>query len=359
MHLYVREGQYAAFVVNYDNGGLPDYHNRPLVQGQPQVDPEISTKLPAEVVWSIVCRWHAMKVLFDLYFDSTIRPFYLQSLLPHQPWRLQTEQWVMEVAYETPMPPPSGRDIESLQTAEKQRAYERFYRGLCSHWTTVDELWLARISRYSTSKLQFEAFDKIWALWLDHPARDVREKLQAVEIIEFVWGFLGRKIFRDPERLSDWLLGEDAEEEFLDDSPSGNWMYFVHVVSQYLRPPQIIELLDDMWNPRSKPFDKATYLHSSGLFDSSRKGYREAIDGDGSSPNTFYPVEYIEADGMNRLFKHYRVEEDPEDVNYESPWDRYKYCQWVNHLRGRALLSPDRTQRTTAPTNELLGLLGY
>ncbi|QKX53946.1 uncharacterized protein TRUGW13939_01026 [Talaromyces rugulosus] len=320
VHLHVKEGQYADFVVNYEYGRLPDYHNRPLVQGEPQVDPEISTKLPAEVVWSIVCRWHAMKVLFDLYFDSAIRPFYLQSVIP---WRTdQRDHWYVELAYETPMPPPSGRDIESLQTAEKQRAYERFYRGLCSHWITVDEIWLARISRYPTSILRLYIFERIRDRWEDHPARDVREKLQAVEIIEFVWGFLGRKIFRDPERLSDWLLGKDAKEQFLDSfERSESWLYLVRMSSNYLRPPQIIELLGDMWNPRSRPFNKATYLHSTGLFDrDSRDGFSE--DENMISLNTFYELEEIEADGMRQLFKHYRVEKDPENVKYGSPWRR-------------------------------------
>jgi hypothetical protein len=55
---------------------------------------------------------------------------------------------------------------------------------------------------------------------LDHPARGFREKFKTIEVIDFVWGFLGRKTFGNPHRLANWLSGEDAEEAFLDDQES-------------------------------------------------------------------------------------------------------------------------------------------
>lgn len=125
-----------------------------------------------------------MKTLFDLYCDSTIRPYYLRSPLPDKSGTNEGCRWDMTLAYEIPLPPFSCHDINSLEFATKHRAYERFYRALCSHWAMVNELWLARISRYPTSAIRNSAFETIWTYWLDHPARNLGQKVETIEVVE-------------------------------------------------------------------------------------------------------------------------------------------------------------------------------
>jgi hypothetical protein len=171
---------------------------------------------------------------------------------------------------------------------------------------------------------------------LDHPARGFREKFEMIEVVDFVWGYLGRKIFGDLYRLADWLSGENAEEAFLDDRESihGNWLFFVGSVAQYLQPPHIIELLNASWNPRSKSLLKGQYLHSLGAFDDVLEGLPEIEDGVGS-PESFFPLGQLEVDGMGRFVS------GESDGSYENHWESYRQCHWVKHWRGQILLSPE------------------
>lgn len=67
----------------------------------------------------------------------------------------------MALENETPLPSPSCRDIETLESGVKHRVYERFYHALCSHWVIINELWLARNSRHRTSTSQNTVFEMI------------------------------------------------------------------------------------------------------------------------------------------------------------------------------------------------------
>ncbi|KAF5016744.1 hypothetical protein F66182_11469 [Fusarium sp. NRRL 66182] len=284
-----------------------------------------------------------MKVLFHLYCDASVQPFYLRSLFPHSAGLGAPAEWEVALAYETSIPSPSYRDTDSLVPSVKYTAYERFYRSLCSHWLTVRELWLARVSRYPTSTIRNDAFDKVWEKWMDHPTRGFREKFEMIEVTDFVWGYLGRKIFGDPHRLADWLSGENARRDFLDDAESihGNWLFFVRFVAQYLQPPHIIELLNASWNPRSEPLWKGQYLHSLGAFDGMVEGHPEIEDAD-SSPESFFHLSLLEADGMDRIVSGESDDSESDDsYEYENHWESYRHSHWIEHWRGQLLLSPE------------------
>ncbi|KUL81400.1 hypothetical protein ZTR_10666 [Talaromyces verruculosus] len=330
--LHVTDTHCEALVNEYHNRRLPDYDARPYFRSLPTIDAR-QPPLSAEAVWMTVCRWHAMKDLFNLYCDASIRPSYLRSP-PYFAGLSAQEEWEVALAYETSIPSPSYRDTDSLVSSAKYTAYERFYRSLCSHWLTVRELWLARVSRYPTSTIRNDAFETVWRKWLDHPARGFREKFEMIEVIDFIWGYLGRKIFGDPHRLADWLSGEDAERAFLDDQESihGNWLFFVGSVTQYLQPPHIIELLNASWNPRRDPLWKGQYLHSIGAVDDVLEGLPEIEDAD-TSPDNFFPLSQLEADGICRFLS------GESGGFYENHWESYRHRHWVKHWRGQIILS--------------------
>lgn len=61
------------------------------------------------------------------------------------------------------------------------------------------------MSRYPISKSQCDAFDELRTKWEDHYSRrSIEEKVEVVEVTDFVWDFLVRKLFGDPARLSPW-----------------------------------------------------------------------------------------------------------------------------------------------------------
>lgn len=245
----------------------------------------------------------------------------------------------MALAYEIPLPSPSCHHIDSLKGVVNHIAYERFYRALCSHWAVLIKLWLARFSRYRTSSIRNRVFATVWMYWLDHPARNFREKVETIEVVEYAWDFLGRKIFWNPDQVPDWLHGENALREYDGRFAAGSWLFFVRSVAEYIHPPHIIELLNDMWNPRSRPLEKGKYLHGLGSFDTlSLEGFPEIDEGVGSH-DTFYPTNYVEADGMDRL-----VGGDAGGF-YESQWMKYRYTQWVNDLRGQVLFSTESSEQ--------------
>lgn len=67
---------------HYNDHRMPEDSERPFFPAKffDRGFGSLYTRLGADTVWSIVCRWHAMKALFQLYCDSNIRPSYLRSI---------------------------------------------------------------------------------------------------------------------------------------------------------------------------------------------------------------------------------------------------------------------------------------
>ncbi|OKL57794.1 hypothetical protein UA08_07021 [Talaromyces atroroseus] len=344
LQLHESEACFAAFVDNFDNLRVPSDHRRPFYPGLTIVSSETTT-LSAGIVWSIVCRWHAMKFLFDLYCDSTIRPEFLRSMIPYVADGLpQTNRWKINVAYEVPLSLPSCQDLESLRASEKQRAYERFYRALCSHWRLLNRIWALRISRYWTPEAKSAVFAQSWKSWVDDSTREsLQEKFEAIEVIDYVWDFLARKTFPNPDRLSAWLRGDMEMQELQDppESAADNWLYFFHTTKHYLRPPHIIELLNHVWNPGRRALEQPAYVHSLGLFYFPGEVHPEGVQNDNGvfmiqePPGIFFLFNWIELAGIYRLL----------DTSTGELWKHYRYRHWVNDLRGRVLFSPEPDDR--------------
>ncbi|KAF7589385.1 hypothetical protein BBP40_004328 [Aspergillus hancockii] len=159
--------------------------------------------LPAAAIWEVACRWHAVRLHFNFYCDIAIRTPYSLSR-----WEASEEGW----AGEDPLPPPAGSTCDlfkQLGAREKQRSYQRFYKAPTAHWLMVEMLWVARVAAYHSPELRDDAHARIWDL-CTNTSRSLQEKIDIVEVVDFVWGFLARKYFHLPS-FSIWLQGQREE----------------------------------------------------------------------------------------------------------------------------------------------------
>lgn len=326
-------------------------------------------KLDPDTVWSIVTRWHAMKVLFDLYCDSTVRPSFLRSpfwqTLKHQDSLMQQTAY-----YGIALPAPSGQHwgiIQSFTMTERMDAYSRFYRALTSHWLHIDITWAAGVSRHADSSAYDDAFDKIKLLWLDDCERSsLPEKTEAIEVTDFVWGFLALTIFANP-KIPDSFRDYIRSIDFLRDSSLWPtpllvtpYSRMVRLATFYLPPPNIIELLVDMWTPQAVPeishpidscrVNKGLYLRRLGLFDKNQGTFEcdNISDTDGFWFSTDILIK-MEWSGIERLLGDWGELRNPVGSNpspYEK-WKQYRYLKWENEFRGKPILYRHSEQQIT------------
>ncbi|KAH1406990.1 hypothetical protein KXX64_008807, partial [Aspergillus fumigatus] len=133
-----------------------------------------------------------MRVLFLLYCDSSIQASF--SLSAISSWYDEEVEKDEEFAREMPLPVPSGTSCEAftrMSTAQRQRSYQRFYKAVMAHWVAVEMLWFAKVKFINLLGKQ----------------RPLQEKIDVVEVVDFVWNFLGRKIF-SVSSIPIWLHGE-------------------------------------------------------------------------------------------------------------------------------------------------------
>lgn len=213
---------------------------------------------------------------------------------------------------------------------ERQRSYQRFYKAVTRHWISVETLWLVRTQPVPNAEEFDKAFERTRELWTHNPTRPASDKLDIIEVVDFVWGFLGRKAFH-VSSLPEWLegLGEDVFDEYIEDTDTqiANWGYFVKTIFQYLRPPHIIELLLWMWNPSRWNFDRPGFLQRLGLLDT-----WEGIQEDNSdmvSADIWVPITIVE-DDMLTSFAHTQDAE-----TFASQWEEYRYNRWQQDARAR------------------------
>lgn len=321
-------------------------------------------KLDPGTIWSIVSRWHAIKVLFNLYCDSSVRPAFLRSVFWQNPDQFYSLGQQIDL-YGEPLSAPSGQDcriIQFMTTAEKMAAYARFYRTLVSHWLHINITWTAGVSRHISFSACEDAFAKIRLLWLDDCERSsIQQKTEAIEVVDFVWGFLVSKTFTNPHVCSDFVneLRRDdfLHEPILLDLPPyvSPYARLLRLATLYLSPPHIVELLLDMWTleraPRfSHPIDsfrvnKRHYLRRLGFFDKKQGAFE--VDGVSDTTIAWFLVTDIlikmEWWGVDRLLGDRREFGYPFpgfDVVPYKQWQHYRLVRWANDLRGQPILYP-------------------
>ncbi|PLN78697.1 hypothetical protein BDW42DRAFT_139765 [Aspergillus taichungensis] len=309
-----------------------------------------STKpIPDAFVWDTVARWHGMKVLFfNLYLDKSIHESYTHSTPPRAQFK-ESNRYRDKLAAEAPLAPPAGVAIDSAEMIPAQqqglwRAYERFYHALTLHWAAVETLSLARAASYTTSAERNARFERIWTQWTDTgSARSLSTKVDVLEVVEFVWGYLGRKVFQEEDVIVKWVGGTGAIEEFYDEEePVGtNWLYFVRSMMRYLRPGHVLELLlRVVWRGEGEDvggeeIDRVEYLRRVGFFDESA-GVVEREDEGEEDPDTVFNIGGLQEDvavGLEAWAEAHGV-----DVDTEARWEVYRDKLWGREMRGRVLL---------------------
>lgn len=298
--------------------------------------------IPAEVVWDIVCRWQGIRVLYDLYCDSVVNEAYLASTFPHITDVVDMPDTTEAMAAESALAYPSGFVCASFQEAsqmERQRSYQRFYKAVTRHWISVETLWLVRTQPLPNAKEFDRAFERTWQTWSHNPTRPASDKIDIIEVVDFVWGFLGRKAFHISS-LPDWLegLGEDVFDEYMDDNETeiANWGFFVRSIFQYLRPPHVIELLLWMWNPSRWNFDRPGFLRRLGLLDT-WQGFQKD-DSDISYADNWVPITIMEEDIVSSLTH------TQDAATLASRWEEYRYNRWPLDAKARVFFRGSTTE---------------
>ena len=297
--------------------------------------------MPAETVWEVVCRWQGMRLLFDLFCDASVQESYSVSMFPYMPIADGKEDREA-LAKENVLPVPSWNKatiLDGVNAEQKQRSYQRFYKALTAHWVAVETLWLARAQVYATTMQCEEAFDLVWMKWTDNPGRRLEEKFDLVEVVDFVWGFLGRRCFPFSS-VPAWLEGEREEtlQEYLDDNDdeTSEWLFFVERVMQYLRPPHIIELLFSMWGLQGdRILDRHAYLQRLGFSDVF-EGIIESED-QWVRADTWFPVTAVETDVENGLYY-------MDGASLMAKWHSYRGVIWSSDARSKILFRNESAQ---------------
>ncbi|KAJ6051012.1 uncharacterized protein N7446_005643 [Penicillium canescens] len=194
--------------------------------------------IPDGVVWDVVCRWQGLRLLFDLYVDTAIRKSYVKSVFPYSTGLGKPDR-TEESASEGDLPKPSqipSPCANAMIPEDRKSAYERFYKALTAHWVAIETLWKVRTQVWPNAQQFDSAFESAVEMWSNNPGRPLKEKMDIIEIVDFIWGFLGRKAFHVAS-VPSWIEGEGdlVKEQYLDqnETEAGNWGFFVRGVTVF------------------------------------------------------------------------------------------------------------------------------
>lgn len=182
----------------------------------------------------------------------------------------------------------------------------------------MEKLRKVRIQVWPNAQKLDDAFNSTLRQWTNNPARPIREKLDIVEIVDFIWGFVGRKAFHVSD-VPSWLEGEDdlVRDQYIDQwKRSWEWGFFVRGVIQFLRPPQIIQLVLSSWYPSSWNFDRSGFLRNLGPFDT----WNGVLVNERDFPmsDNWVPLDILDNDVGNSLAHMGNAKE------VEKKWEKYR-----------------------------------
>lgn len=146
-----------------------------------------------EVVWEIVCQWHSLKFLFHLYGDKAISETRDRSACPKILRNAKDEYFSSRPGKKAFVRPVGlhSEQRQALTSTQAHRAYERFYLGLIAHWLRIEYLGLARCVAYESEGERESRFRDLSDSWTKDSTRNLQERLDQLEVADFVWSFLG------------------------------------------------------------------------------------------------------------------------------------------------------------------------
>ncbi|KAI9837503.1 MAG: hypothetical protein M1819_007153 [Sarea resinae] len=213
-----------------------------------------------EHVWEIVCRWQGLRLIQDLYLHPIIQQAYSDSMFPYD---VHTLVDTLKLTEETPVPALKDCLISSKQRSFNSEQTGRFYAATTAHWLAIEALRLAHASTYHLSTERNTRYSQIHHMWKDNEEMSLQESFDVLEVYDFIYGYLLRKVMGTGNWYLQWSPG---------DVPYPRWSdmnLFVNNARLHLRPPDIIELLlMHTWTDEPGwPEDKGQYLASRGMFD--------------------------------------------------------------------------------------------
>ncbi|OJZ80201.1 hypothetical protein ASPFODRAFT_65932 [Aspergillus luchuensis CBS 106.47] len=238
-----------------------------------------------------------IKILYDLYRSSSIHSHFVRANTVIHP---AMKDRLCDCATEEAMPEPKDFNC-TLDYGHRYAEYSRFYHALTAHWVLVAKIWLAKMTHYKKSSTRNDRYNQLWQLWGDNPDRSLREKLDLIEVVDFIWGYLGRNIFKGRfTQLSDWVPQADLAQFTENETPDSAWAFFIARVTQELRPPHIIELLLlFIWNSEMAwRIDRPTSLRQLGFLVEPQSA-EEWNDTDW--PDTQFSLNILDEDVINSL----------------------------------------------------------
>ncbi|KAF3482085.1 uncharacterized protein GIQ15_04844 [Arthroderma uncinatum] len=319
-----------AYASNYIDKLIPADDSRPRYSKFFEIYDEGVNTLTDEFVWWIACRWQGLRILQDLYLNSSINASFCRSVYTYNEHDTSCTHTCNRLAAEGPLHKPNvGPLTLNTVTSFSSRQTQRFYQALTAIWLPIEALVLARVSVYPTSDEQQIVFDYVTDIWEGDGRGSLSESFDILETYDFVWRFLGRRIFPKVDDYTSWTRNRHFKAH--GSSEVKAWDNFVKFTRQYLRPSSIIELLLlSAWNNGSWPSNKPYYLQQLGHADEAL-GVVEDDTGDPMSP--YYSLADIEV-GIRRKLR---------DCGRNSPpglgeaFDNYREKWWTSDARGKVI----------------------
>lgn len=278
-------------------------------------------ELDAENIFAIVCRWHALRTLFTLYCDKTIHRVYTSEWKTF--WDQENfgkERYLAdsEPLRRSPMP---HAKFTRLSRSQRRRAYQRFYKALVSHWCALEHFYLSRVFVYPNA-LERNAFNNLAIMkWRYNPQRGLSEKLDLLEVTDFIWEFLPRKVF---------------DSELPDACNQDDPTYLVERM-YLLRPPQIIQFMDLALRVHPRPLPNRFAL----LDDLIAEYHRFDENCQGLSAEGLCLMD-LEDEVSNYVWRASVPGKElafvPRHIEVLNSWFRYRGHEWWRECRGEILL---------------------
>ena len=308
---------------------------RPLESGikgsdLPNLAHERPEDLTDERIYAIICRWHGLRVLQELYLDATIGTQYYESTFPyfrdHDPadTPLLTESSVIISHLQSFLAGDNaGKSFDAQQT-------QRFYKALTCYWLALESCWLLCRSVQDTWEELWKLSDSVNDIWFGKIRGSLSESLEVVEAYDFVYGFLLRMVFPNVKTALPWLSGSGLYNFNNDTFDPSDWSFFLDNCRLFLRPPDIIELLamtcsstETKWPP-----NKLEYLQRRGAFDT-LVGTALTDHPDDITLDFWFDVRFLE-EGLCQQVQTYALLDDTQQL--KALWRRFR-DEWKREAR--------------------------
>lgn len=210
--------------------------------------------------------------------------------------------------------------ISRFTPDQRRRAYQRFYKALTTQWCALEHFYLSRVLTYP-DKLEQNAFNNLTRMkWRYNPHRCLSDKLDILEVTDFVWEFLPRKVF-----------DSESPDACNPDDPT----YLVERMF-LLRPPQIIQLMDLALRASPRSLPSRSLLFDDMILEYHRfDGKTQGLDAE------ILCMMDLEDEVANYIWRASNRSKElgfvlPE-MNALSAWCRYRTQAWWWDCRGRIL----------------------